>query len=84
MNIFLIIIGGILVLICGAFYLGTNKIMKDPKQWEEFMKKGEEYNLPVSEDYMYRLVGKINFWFGIGIVIGLLLLTSGILLYVAK
>ncbi len=80
MNIFLIVIGALLFLFCGAMYLGTHHILKDQKTWEMFVKKGEERNMDIPEEYLYQLVTKMNFWFGAGTLLGLLATASGILL----
>ena len=80
MNIFLIIIGSILVLFCGFMFLATHTAIKNQDNWNDFYKSVEEKNLSVPEETVYNIVCKMNFWFSIGTVIGLLLLGSGILL----
>lgn len=82
MNIFLIIIGVILLVICGTMFLSTNVAIKNQYNWNDFYKSIEEKNLPVPEEIVYKLVCKMNFWFGIGLVIGLLLAISGIILQI--
>ena len=36
--------------------------------------------MDIPEEYLYQLVTKMNFWFGAGTLIGLLVAASGILL----
>ena len=49
MNIFLIIIGGILLLFCGFMFLATHTAIKNQNNWDEFYKDVEKKNLPVPE-----------------------------------
>ncbi len=82
MNILLIVIGAILLLICGSTCLATHTATKNQANWDECYKIIEEKNLPVSEEVVYNLVCKMKFWFGIGLILGLALLTSGIILQI--
>jgi len=82
MNIFLIIIGAILLLICGPLFLATHTATKNQDNWNDFYKLVEEKNLPASEDTIYHLVCKMNFWFMLGVILGLFLLTGGIILQI--
>ena len=82
MNIFLIIIGIILLLVCGIGYLATGTVIKNQASWDDFYKEVEEENPPVSEEVLYKLVCKMNLWSSIGLVLGLLLLAGGIVLQI--
>ena len=82
MNIFLIVIGAILLLICGPTCLATHTAIKNQANWDEFYKIIEEKNLPAPEEVVYNLVCKMNFWFSIGLILGLVLLTGGIILQI--
>lgn len=79
-NVILIITGALLVIICGLFYVATHKIIKNQESWDDFMKQCESKNLPAPEETIYQLVIKMNFWFGMGLIFGLLILFCGILL----
>ena len=80
MYILLIIIGAIMFLFCGFNALSTHTAIKNKENWAEFYKSVEERNLPVSEEYVYKLICKMNYWFSLFTIIGLLLLMGGILL----
>ena len=82
MNIFLIIIGIILLLVCGIGYLATSTVIKNQANWDDFYKEVEEENLPVSEEALYKLVYKMNLWSGVGLILGILLFISGIILQI--
>lgn len=82
MNIFLIIIGIILLLIGGFGHLVTYMVIKSQADWDDFYKELEKENLPVSEEVLYKLVCKMNLWSSIGLVLGLLLLAGGIILQI--
>ena len=82
MNIFLIIIGSILFLVCGWFALGTHAATKNQKNWDEIYKALTEKNVDIPEEEVYRLMQKMNFWFSFATFLGFLLLVGGILLTV--
>jgi cytochrome b subunit of formate dehydrogenase len=82
MNIFLIVIGAILLLICGPTFWATHTATKNQASWDEFYKVFQEKNLSVPEEVVYKLVCKMNFWFMIGVIFGLFLLTGGIILQI--
>ena len=82
MNIFLIIIGIILSLVFGFGYLVTYTTIKNQANWDDFYKEVEKENLPVSEEMLYNLACKMNLWFSIGLILGILLLASGIMLQI--
>jgi hypothetical protein len=83
MNIFLIVIGAILLLICGPIFLVTHTAIKNQANWDDFYKAFQEKNLSVPEEVVYNLVCKMNFWFMVGVILGLFLLTGGIILQIA-
>lgn len=80
MKIFLIVIGIILLLICGFGYLITYMVIKSQADWDDFYKEVEKENPLTSEEALYKLVYKMNLWFGSGSILGGLLLISGIIL----
>ena len=82
MYIFLIVIGAILLLICGPIFLATHTATKNQANWDDFYKTVEEKNLPAPEDVIYKIVCKMNFWTMIGIILGLFAVLSGIILQV--
>lgn len=82
MNIFLIIIGIILLLIGGFGYLVTYMVIKSQADWDDFYKGLEKENPPVSEEMLYNLACKMNLWFSIGLILGMLLLAGGIMLQI--
>ena len=82
MNIFLIIIGGLLLFFCGLMYIATHMAIKDQKHWDEFYAQVQERNLPAPEETIYQIVCRMNFWFSLGAIVGLIILVGGILLQV--
>ena len=82
MNIFLIIIGIILLLICGIGYLATSTVIKNQANWDDFYKEVEKENPLISEEALYKLVSKMNLWSSIGLILGMLLLIGGIILQI--
>ena len=82
MNIFLIIIGIILLLIGGFGYLVTYMVIKSQADWDDFYKELEKENSLISEEALYKLVYKMNLWFGVGLILGILLLIGGIILQI--
>lgn len=82
MNIFLIIIGIILLLVCGIGYLATGPVIKNRANWDDFYKEVEKENPLSSEEALYKLVCKMNLWSSIGLILGLLLLAGGIILQI--
>ena len=84
MNFILIIIGALLTIFCGIVYLATNTAIKNQDNWDDFYKSVEEKNLPVPEETVYNLVCKMNFWFCIGFIIGIIALIGGLLLTFIK
>jgi len=82
MGIFLIIIGTILTLICGGLYASTHLAIKNQENWDDFYRQLEEKNLPVPEETVYQMVCKMNFWFCLGTIIGIMALLGGILIQV--
>jgi len=82
MDIFLVIIGSILFLICGWFALSTHTVVKSQSNWDEVYKALEEKGMSVPEEEAYRVMQKLNFWFSFAAFLGLLLLIGGILLII--
>ena len=82
MNIFLIIIGIILLLIGGFGYLVTYMVIKSQADWDDFYKELEKENPLISEEVLYKLVYKMNLWFSVGLILGILLLIGGIILQI--
>ena len=82
MKIFLIVIGIILLLIGGFGYLVTYMVIKSQADWDDFYKELEKENPPISEEALYKLVYKMNLWFSVGLILGILLLIGGITLQV--
>ena len=83
MSIFLIIIGAILLFICGILFLASYTVLKNQANWDDFYKQIEEKNLSVPEEAVYNLTRRMNFLFSLGVVIGLILITGGIILQIA-
>ncbi len=83
MSIFLIIIGAILLVICGILFLASYTVLKNQANWDDFYKQIEENNLSVPEETVYNLTRRMNFWFSLGVVIGLILIAGGIILQIA-
>lgn len=83
MNIFLIVIGAILVLICGFMCLATYAATKNQANWDDYYKFAEEKNLPATEEELYRVICKLKFWHSIGLILGILLLICGIILQIS-
>lgn len=82
MNIFLIIIGIILLSACGFGYMVTYTAIKNQANWDDFYKEVEKENPPVSEEMLYNLACKMNLLFSIGLILGMLLLAGGIMLQI--
>ena len=82
MNIFLIIIGIILLLIGGFGYLITYMVIKSQADWDDFYKEVEKENPLISEEALYKLVYKMNLWSGVGFILGILLFIGGIILQI--
>ena len=83
MSIFLIIIGAILLFICGILFLASYTVLKNQANWDDFYKQIEEKNLSAPEEAAYNLTRRMNFWFSLGTVIGLILIAGGIILQIA-
>ena len=82
MKIFLIVIGIILLLIGGFGYLVTHTVIKSQADWDDFYKELEKENPSISEEALYKLVYKMNLWFSVGLILGILLLIGGIILQI--
>ena len=82
MKIFLIVIGIILFLIGGFGYLVTYMVIKSQADWDDFYKELEKENPLISEEALYKLTYKMNLWFSVGLILGILLLIGGITLQV--
>ena len=82
MKIFLIVIGIILLLIGGFGYLITYMVIKSQADWDDFYKEVEEENPLNSEEALYKLVYKMNLWSSVGLILGILLFISGIILQI--
>ena len=79
MKIFLIVIGIILLLIGGFGYLVTYMVIKSQADWDDFYKEVEKENPLISEEALYKLVSKMNLWFIVGLILGILLFIGGII-----
>ena len=82
MKIFLIVIGIILLLIGSFGYLVTYMVIKSQADWDDFYKEVEKENPLSSEEALYKLVSKMNLWSIVGLILGMLLLISGIILQI--
>ena len=82
MKIFLIVIGIILLLIGGFGYLVTYMVIKSQADWDDFYKELEKENPHISEEALYKLVYKMNSWFSVSLILGILLLIGGIILQI--
>ena len=82
MKILLIVIGIILLLIGGFGYLVTYMVIKSQTDWDDFYKEVEKENPLSSEEALYKLVYKMNLWSGVGLILGILLFISGIILQI--
>ena len=82
MGIFLIIIGVVLGFIFIPSFFSSTTATKNKENWESFYQEAEKHNFPVSEEELYRLTCKISLWSGILSIIGILLVTGGILMLV--
>ena len=82
MKIFLIVIGIILLLIGGFGYLVTYMVIKSQADWDDFYKEVEKENPLSSEEALYKLVSKMNLWSIVGLILGMLLFISGIILQI--
>ena len=80
MKIFLIVIGIILLLVFGFGYLVTYATIKNQANWEDFYKEVEKENPSILEEFIYIIVCKMNFWSGVGLILGVLLFIGGIIL----
>ena len=82
MKIFLIVIGIILLLIGGFGYLVTYMVIKSQADWDDFYKEVEKENPLSSEEALYKLISKMNLWSIVGLILGMLLFISGIILQI--
>ena len=82
MKIFLIVIGIILLLVFGFGYLVTYTTIKNQANWDDFYKEVEKENPSILEEIIYRIICKMNFWSGVGLILGALLFISGIILQI--
>ena len=82
MKIFLIVIGIILLLVFGLGYLVTYTTIKNQANWEDFYKEAEKENPSILEEIIYRIICKMNFWSGVGLILGVLLFIVGIILQI--
>ena len=82
MKIVLIVIGIILLLIGGFGYLVTYMVIKSQADWDDFYKEVEKENPLSSEEALYKLVYKMNLWSIVGLILGILLFISGIILQI--
>ena len=82
MKIFLIVIGIILLLVFGFGYLATYTTIKNQANWEDFYKEVEKENPSILEEIIYRIICKMNFWSGVGLILGVLLFIVGVILQI--
>ena len=82
MKIFLIVIGIILVLVFGFGYLVTYTTIKNQANWDGFYKEVEKENSSILEEFIYRIVCKMNFWSSVGLILGALLFIGGVILQI--
>lgn len=82
MKIFLIVIGIILLLVFGLGYLVTYTTIKNQANWEDFYKEVEKENPSILEEIIYRIICKMNFWSGVGLILGVLLFIVGVILQI--
>ena len=80
MNIFLIIIGAILLFICGILCLASGRAIKNQTNWDDFYKQIKEKILDIPEEAVYNLVRRMNFWSAVGVLLGFALVLGGIIL----
>ena len=82
MKIFLIVIGIILLLVFGLGYLVTYTTIKNQANWEDFYKEVEKENPSILEEIIYRIICKMNFRSGVGLILGVLLFIVGVILQI--
>lgn len=80
MGIFLIVLGGFLLLVCGVLLFASHKATKDKESWDSFYKMHKERSGSVlPEEMSYKIVMKMKMCFIIGTLLGALMLMGGIL-----
>ena len=82
MKIFFFVFVIILLLIGGFGYLVTHLVIKSQADWDDFYKELEKENPLISEEALYKLVYKMNLWFSVGLILGILLFIGGIILQI--
>ena len=82
MDIFLIIIGSIIALLCAIPAVAAYSTLRSQQNWDDLVRAAEEKNLPVSEEELYKLVSKLSIWLTIGALFGLILVIGGILIHI--
>jgi hypothetical protein len=80
MNIFLIVIGAIILFICGLLCLASGIAIKNQTNWDDFYKQIKEKILDIPEEAVYNLVCRMNFWSAVGVLLGFALVIGGIIL----
>ena len=80
MNIFLIVIGAIILFICGLLCLASGRAIKNQTNWDDFYKQIKEKILDIPEEAVYNLVCRMNFWSAVGVLLGFALVIGGIIL----
>ena len=72
------------MLVFGLGYLVTYTTIKNQANWEDFYKEVEKENPSILdsilEEIIYRIICKMNFWSGVGLILGVLLFIVGVIL----
>ena len=74
MGIAFIVLGILLFIFNGLFFIGLNVIVKNETHWNDFYKKFEDSGTPISEEEVYNLTCKIK-----NIVAILILVSIGVI-----
>ena len=82
MGIFLIVVGGILTVFNFLIWFPFNKIMNDPKEWDDLCKLAEEKGSAIPQEKLYSTAAKIRTISGCMLVFGLFCLAGGIVMQV--
>ena len=78
-SIVLIIAGIIVIAFSGIIFASTSTAL-NKKNWPYFVSQVKEKGLPLTEDELYQMVNKINTNACLALIIGLIIVTGGIIL----
>jgi len=79
-SILLIVFGALIVIISFLIFSSSRLVTRNNEAWEQFYTEASDAGFPQSEEELYHIVSRINFWSGVFLIIGNIALFGGILI----